>query len=122
MLKLVTCVLGHVVAIRKVIDTTDDFDYKLEGVSCERFLGTGWQANFFKRFSQCVDPGTAVDADRDLIALSEDTENLMPRPDARYIQVYPSTVSLVDDCEELDLTQVLPFHTEFRLSDISHTM
>ena len=122
MLKLVSNVLSHVLTIRQIMADEDD-DQGLEGaLSCERFLGVGWQANFLKRFCVELGPDHAGEEEHDLIALQGEQVNLRPRPSPRYRQAYPSTVVLVDEDRDLDLTTILPLETEFNMSDVSHTM
>lgn len=125
MLKMISCVLSHVLVMKHIIEETDDYDYEMQEISCERFLGIGWQADFFKRFVQPVDSGVAGDLTHNLISLNEDSTSstpLMDRLDPRFRQAFPSTVTLVNECEDINLTQVLPIGTIFKMSDISHSM
>ena len=46
----------------------------------------------------------------------------MARPDPRYRQAHASDIVLVADNRDLDLSQVLSAGSEFRMSDVSHTM
>ena len=121
MLRLVSCVLRHIFNMRRVMEDEED-DFGLEALSCERFLGVGWQATFLKKFCTKVDHGNAGNADRDLIALEEENVNLMTRPDPLYRQAHASDVFLIPQNPDLNLTHVLPVETEFRMSDVSHTM
>ena len=121
MLKLVSSVLSHIFAIRRVMEEEGD-DHGLAEISCEHFLGTGWQAVFLKKFCVQLDHGDAGNVEQDLIALSDGHTNLMARPNPRFKQSHASNVVLIADNRDLDLTTVLPVTTEFRLSDVSHTM
>ena len=122
MLKLVSCVLSHVLEIQRIVQEDDTFDYGMGSVSCERFLGVGWQATFLKSFCTQVDAGDADESGRNLISLNESPVENLARSNPRYLQLFSSTVTLVDDCRDVDLTQVLPIYTEFTLSDLSHSM
>ena len=123
MLKLISCVLSHVLRMKRIVEEEDDgTDYGLDVLSCERFLGIGWQAPFLKKFCVQLDHGEAGNAAQDLIALDEDVQNLMARPDPRYRQAHASDIVLVADNRDLDLSQVLSAGSEFRMSDVSHTM
>ena len=121
MFRLVSCVLSHIFNMRRIMDQEED-DYGLETLSCERFLGIGWQATYLKRFCQKVEHVNADADGRDLIALGSDHENLLKSTDPLYRQAHATDTVLLEENRELDLTQVLPVEIEFHLSDVSHTM
>ena len=117
MLKLVSCVLAHVFELRSLVDS-DDYDYGLDNITCERFLGVGWQAIFLQKFCTTV---TRVGNDVENL-ISFNSDDAVPPHAQQYVQAYPSNVHLVDNVHDLDLTQVLPVGTDFTLHDLSHTM
>ena len=121
MLRLVSCILSHIQNMRRVMDE-DESDYGLGVLSCERFLGIGWQAIFLKRFCVQVERGVPSSAAQNLIALDNNRATLMQRSDPVYRQAHPSSVILLPENRDLDLTQVLPIDAEFHMSDVSHTM
>ena len=122
MLKMVSCVLSHVLEMQKIVSEDSTSDYGMGSISCERFLGTGWQAHFLKKFCTQINAGAADETGRNLISLNENPRESLAHSNPRYVQLFSSTETLVDDCSDLDLTQVLPVYSEFTLSDVSHTM
>ena len=117
MLKLVACILGHVFRLREIV-AEDDYDYGLGEISCERFLGLDWQANFVRKFCTPVVPAPANGEDLITFDVGE-----VPHPQVQhYRQAFQSNVHLVDDAADLDLSQVLPRDSVFTMRDLSHTL
>ena len=117
MLKLVSCVLSHVVQIRTVL-AEDEYSYGMDSVTCEHFLGLDWQATFVRKF--CTPIITVPSSQTNLISFEPGVVN--PPQVQYYRQAFESTVTLFPGNDELDLSQVLPRATAFTLDDLRHTI
>ena len=117
MLKLVSCVLGHVLKMRSLL-LDNELEYGMGNVTCERFLGLDWQATFIRKF--CVPVVHVSDAQADLICLEPGMVN--PPQVQYYQQAFAPTVTLFNELQDLDLSQVLPRRTVFTLDDLRHTV
>ena len=117
MSKLVSSVLSHVMRIRAVLDE-DEHGYGMGNVTCERFLGLDWQATFIRKF--CVPVVHVSDAQADLICLEPGMVN--PPQVQYYQQSFTPTVTLFNELQDLDLSQVLPRRAVFTLDDLRHTV
>ena len=115
MLKLVSCVLGHVLRLRELF-SEPNVDYGLSEPNCQHFLGFGWQYNFLRKFCIPVVPPPADG--QDLIQFVPG--DAVPPAVQYYRQAFASTVILVDDVPDLNISQVLPIETVFKMADLRH--
>ena len=117
MLRLVSCVLGHVLQMRTLL-LDNELEYGMGNLTCERFLDLDWQAVFIRKF--CVPVVEAPHGLADLIAFEPGVVN--PPLIQRYRQAFPSSVDLFPGNEDLNLSQVLDQEVTFTLSDLQHTV
>ena len=117
MLKLVSCVLGHVLKMRSLL-LDNELEYGMGNVTCERFLDLGWQAVFLRKF--CVPVVLAPRDQADLIAFEPGVVN--PPQVQHYRQAFPSCVDMFPGNDELNLSQVLSQEVAFTLNELQHTV
>ena len=116
MLKLVSCVLSHVLELRQLI-TEPNASYGLSLPNCEHFLGFGWQYNFLRKF--CTPVVVLAQPDQDMIQFGPGEVD--PPVIQQYRQAFPSAVTLFPGVQDLDISRVLPLETVFTMSDLRHS-
>ena len=115
MLKLVSCVLSHVLDLQNLISAPNT-DYGLDSPNCQHFLGFGWQYNFLRKF--CIPVVPSPTGGQDLMHFVPG-ETLFPTVQ-HYRQAFASDVILVNGVDDLNLSQVLPLDAVFTMADIRH--
>ena len=115
MLKLVSCILSHVLELRRLM-SEPNVDYGLDPPNCQHFLGFGWQYNFLRKFcTPVVAPPLGLD---DLLDFTPG--EAVPPSIQHYRQSFASDVVLVDGIPDLNISQVLPVDATFTMSDLRH--